>query len=415
MQKIIKGLVCLTFIILIISPYNAFAQEEENEAKITWGAWGRALFSPIVSNDDGDNVPRDDASWGGDSRLGFTIKGESENVGFHIDMKVDGGTLETVQDQQKVWVKPNEVVTIEAGPNVFYDELRGNSEFGGWNWLRYSGMEGEDNIFARGQAGGGDGTRTPNASAGSIVHADTNGLHVFGAVNIIEEGDEIAIGDDTRDADGDGVTDREQYTTALMFQRGQYGIGYELEGLGLVRAQYIGKAYVKDLASDELESYGIINAAFKIDQAIENFYIDFGAFMPTDEDNTNGDNTTLAVYARYTMGNLTPHFLFEAELDKEDAEGDEDTGMKAGLGLDISLSEGYVINTDIRYHNETAVATADVDDQIAFMVGFQQEFDNGKWGVAFQGTTHNFCDDSVIKEDVDDFAWAIPVKLEYSF
>lgn len=414
MQKMIIGLIGIVLVVFFVLPAGSFAQEEGDKPEITWSAWGRAIIAPIVSNDNGDTVPRDAASWGGDERIGFTIKGDSENVGFQVDMKADGGEINTCQDQQKIWVKPNDFLTVEAGPNVFYDDLRGNGAFGSWDWLRFSGIRGEDNIFARGQAGGGDGTRTPNATAGSIVHVDTNGWHLFGAFNIIEEGDEIAIGEEFRDDDGDGIADREQYTSAIMLQRGQYGIGYEIDGLGMVRAQYIGKAYVKDLSSDELESYGIINAAFKVDQLIENLYFDLGAFMPTDEDNTNGDNTIIAAYAKYTMGDITPHFLVEAEFDKEDAEGDEDTGLKAGIGLDIGLGNQYFIISDFRYQNETAAATADIDGQLAFLIGFQKDFDNGKFGIGFQGTTFNF-GDIVTKEDPDDFAWAIPVKLEYSF
>ncbi len=422
MRKIITGLVGIALAASVALPANLFAQEEENKAQITWSAWGRAIVVPFVNNDNGDTVPRDAASWGGDDRIGFTIKGESENVGFHVDMRADTGVIEGCQDQQKIWVKPIDNVTVEAGPNVFYDELRGNSMFGSWNWLRFTNIEGEDNIFARGQAGGGDGTRTPDAAAGSIVHYDSGGLHIFGAWNIVEEGDELRLGDQIRDAAGNIVSDpdgsleagREQYTSAIMFQRGQYGIGYELEGLGMVRAQYIGNAYLKDLSSDELETYGLINAAFKMDQLIENLYFDIGFFMPTDEDNTNGHNTTIAAYANYKMGNITPHILLEFELDKEDAEGEEDTGLKAGIGADIALGNNLVINTDLRYHNETAVATADVDNQLAFLIGIQKEFDNGIIGIGFEGTNHGW-GDMITKEAADDFAWAIPVKLEYWF
>lgn len=430
MMKIIRFSFFVALIALILQPAGLLA--EETTAKpapaITWNAWGRAIFAPLVSDNAGETVPRDAASWGWDSRIGFTIKGESENVGFWVDIKADTGSIDGLQDQQKIWVKPTDIVTVEVGPNVFYDELRGNSAFGSWNWIRFNGMNdfggGEDNIFQRAQAGGGDGSviRTNvegDIAAGAIIHVDNNGWHAFAALNVVEQGAEIGLDvdgdgnlDQFLDADGDGIPDREQYTSAIMMQRGQYGVGYEIPGLGMARAQYIGKAYVKDTTSDELESYGVINAAFKMDQAIENLYLDAGVFVPTDDD---AEDTKVAAYANYKMGTITPHALIEVLLDKEDAEGDEGTGLRVGVGADIDLGSDYMLNLDLRYHNETAVATENVDDQIAFLVGIQKGFSNGIIGIGFEGTTLDWGSGLVSKEDPDDFAWAIPIKLEYWF
>ncbi len=389
--------------------------EEEVAPKLSWGAWGRAIFAPAVSNQGGEVVPRDAASWGWNSRIGFTLRGESKNVGFHVDMKADTGELADLQDQQKIWVRPIDSVTIEFGPNVFYDTLRGNGAYGSWDWLRFNGIGGEDSIFARGQAGGGDGTHTPNAAAGSIVHFDSNGWHAFAALNVIEDGSEIKKGEEIRDIDADGNADKEAYTTALMLTRGQYGVGKEIEGLGMARLQYIGKSYVKDITKDELESYAIINAAFKLDKAIENVYLDFGVFTPTDSDNTNGDKTTIAAYGNYKLGTITPHLLVEAILDKADADGKEGTALKVGAGADFDLGNGYGLNTDLRFHNETAVAVKDVDNQTAFLVGLKKGFSNGVIGIGLEGTTQDFGGGVVGKEKADDFGWAIPIRLEYWF
>ncbi len=423
MRKIIKGLVGIALAVSVALPAVSFAEEDTDkpEPAITWNAWGRALFVPVVSNENGETVPRDAASWGWDSRIGFTIKGESDRVGFWVDIKADTGNIDGLQDQQKIWVKPTDTVTVEVGPNVFYDELRGNSAFGSWDWMRFRGMNdfygGEDNIFQRGQAGGGDGSvlrskDEGDVASGAIVHMDTNGLHVFAALNVVEEGYLFQEADDSL-----GTEDvREQYTSAIMMKRGQYGVGYEIEGLGLVRAQYIGKAYAEEgkiyTEGDELESYSVINAALKVDQAIENLYFDVGVFFSTDDD---AENHRIAAYAKYQMETITPHLLMEFMPDKEDAEGDEGLGMGIGLGADVDLGRDLILNVDLRYYNETAIAIEDVDNQIGFLVGLKKEFSNGLIGIGFQGTTVDWGDGVVQKEDVDDFAWAIPVKLEYWF
>jgi hypothetical protein len=69
MMKIIRFSFFVALIALITFPVSSFA--EETAAKpapaITWNAWGRAIFAPLVSDNAGETVPRDAASWGWDS------------------------------------------------------------------------------------------------------------------------------------------------------------------------------------------------------------------------------------------------------------------------------------------------------------------------------------------------------------
>lgn len=439
MMKSIRFGLILAIVALMALPAVSLA-DDASTPSLTWSAWGRALFVPMASPEDGETVPRDTSSWGGDSRIGFTIKGESDRVGFWVDMRVDGGQMGGandgwLQDQQKIWVKPFSFLTVEAGPTVFYDELRGNSMYGAWNWWRFNNIDGEDNIFLRGVVGGGDG-RWHNRyngdyegvpDAGAIIHADKNNFHVFAAWNIVEGG---VTHNYTTDVNDDGVVDdndsfTEQYTTSLMIARGQYGFGYDIDGVGQARAQYIGKAYMKDdevyLDDDEMESYGIINAAFKIDQLVKNLYLDMGVFLTTDDD---AENTKIAIYGNYKIGRVTPHLLITAELDKQkyDADpgddDDTDTGLKIGLGADIDLGSGLTLNLDLRIHNETAYGAE--DGQTAYLVGIQKGFSNGIIGIGFQSTNGNFQgEDAGLKngaeDEPDETAWAIPIKLEYWF
>ncbi len=390
--------------VLVALPVTSFA-EEANDVKLSWQAWGRGIFSPLVSYDDGENkdvVPRDDASWGWASRLGFTLKGESKNVGIRLDMKVDEGVLENVQDEQKIWVKPFDSFTVELGPNVFYDTLRGNSAYGAWNWLRFDEMVGEDDIFQRPQAGKGDGrferdentANTAEIKGGSIIHYDQGGFHAFASWNILEN---------------DGPQEEDDlYTTSTMLERGQYGVGSVIDDLGLFRIQYVGKKSGFDAG----DSYGVINAALKIDQAIENLYLDTGIFIPTDNDE---ENLIFALYGNYRMGTVTPHAVINLEFDKEDADGDEGLAIKLGVGADVDLGDGLTIVTDFRYHND--VALANEDGQVAALVGIKKGFSNGVIGIGFQATTHRFegPESQTVKADPGDVAWAVPVSLEYWF
>ena len=55
------------------------------------GSWGRAIWAPVQG--DGDKVTSwEGISWGSaKSRVGISVHGESENVGFNLDMNGDGG------------------------------------------------------------------------------------------------------------------------------------------------------------------------------------------------------------------------------------------------------------------------------------------------------------------------------------
>lgn len=393
MKNWIKVLSCIVVAIAMACPVQVFAEEVTPGIRI--GGWGRVVFVPAISNRNGEVVPIETTSWGwGDGRIGFTISGVSEQVGFQADINVDSGSVGT-HDQHKVWAKLMDgKLTVELGATAWYDTLRGNSAFGAWNWFRPLGIGGEDNIFLRTVAGRNMGPA--NAVGGAIIHYDANGLHTFAALSVVEN------------------SDRENYTTAMMLERGQYGFGYEIENFGLARVQYIGKSYDKDPMSDELESYGVINGALRIDKAIEKLYLDVGAFVPTD---TDVENVKVAAYANYQMSDvMKTHLLVEAELDKADATGKEGTGLSAGLGVDYGLGNGLDLKFDFRFNNETSVATAGVDNQLAFLAGITKFIGNGVIGIGVQGTTWEFAGgDNVTKEKVDDFSWAVPVTVEYWF
>jgi|GEM_PF-2804403 len=409
------------------------------ESGISISGWGRAVFAPGIHSDNGDMVPIQGTSWGGNkARIGLTIKGENEsgNMGFHVDMNHDGGESGH-QDQQKIWAKPFPNLTVEVGPSVFYGALRGDAAYGAWNWLRFADQDDEDAIFVRGKAGGGDQNnlhqngngiqggwdREDGVYAGSIIHYDKDQVHVFAALD-------QSHGSLYKDENGDVITDsagngiREDYTTSDMFQRGQYGFGYEISDFGMFRVQYIGKAYLEDASDDELENYGVFNAALKLDNLADDFTLDVGYFHPTEEFGVTGDSKhgykQLNAYAKYTaIDSWTLHSTLQTKFDKADVDGDEGLGFHLGVGADHDfnvikgvMAGSYTVNTDLRYFNDNWTTN---DNSVGALVGISKNLENGKIGIGLEYTSTKFVGTDADTDDTDEGNWTIPVVLEYWF
>jgi len=422
-------------------------------AEITIGAWGRGLFVPATGpvGKDGDVVPLDTASWwNGDSRIGFTLKGESDNVGVVADLYMDGKNP-VGGDNAYIWVSPMEGLKIYGGPAIFEDSLRGNSAYGSWNWWRPSGITGEDNIFDRANAGkSGNDSQGPTAESGMVIAYHSNGIHVNIALDMDQSANEItAAVDASNGADGvAGTADdvaavaaqSETTTTALMFQRGQYQVGYDIAGIGTVRAQYIGMYYKASGDTDKATNYGLINAAVKVDKLMPALYADLGFWMATDADQTDsakgskmsddngsggntGQGTGISLYVKYAMAPMTFHVSSDIDMGVKDAAGEDITSIKAGLGFDMDLGNGLGLVTDVRYgSNDCTVNKKDGSGvketaaAISFLAGVEQGYSNGKIGVGFQGTTGTFAGKPAAELGSEDsFEWAVPVKLEYWF
>jgi len=418
-------------------------------AEINVGAWGRALFVPAYSNFEGETVTRETASWYNNSRLGFTLSGTSDNVGVQADLFFDGGGTTSMGDQGKIWIKPIDIVTVSVGPSIFFDDLRGNAAYGSWNWWRSGHIHDEDVIFDRLNVGlkKNDSTGAAADVGGFATVVQTAGITVYMGLDINEQKRVTTAAVDAVPAtDPDGVPNSgdetaavpaveevaEVETAAMTFQRGQYGAGYAIAGIGLIRAQYIGAYWVDPSDNEEAKNYGILNAAVKIDQIMPALYVDLGFFMPTDSDQADPEKnraggltdqyTRVAAYVKYAMAPMTFHLSSDIWLGSYDAEGNDATGIRAGVGFDMDLGGGLGLVTDFRYANAGAGAGADKDGKARDMVwstmaGVEKGFSNGKIGIAAQLNTGNFAGsgDNVGKEEPEDMAWAIPVKAEYWF
>lgn len=407
-------------------------------ADVSIGAWGRAFFVPMASpaGADEEMVPRNTTSWGwAPQRLGMTIKGDSDNVGFHADVNVDDGKNFGAHDQQFIWVKPMDGLRFAAGTTVWYDGLRGNSAYGSWDWVRPSFITGEDNVFARGVAGQNANDAGPYVStgnSGAIVNYDKNGIHVFAAWDVKsknslgsdETTEEVTVGyvngDEDQPVTNDVTSETfEDYTTAMMFTRGQYGAGYDLPGIGQIRAQYIGRSYVD---GDETKDWALINAAVKLDGLVPNLTVDIGTYIPTDDEQ---DKMAFAAYVRYVMGTMTISASSDIKMDQLDAELEETMAMKFGVGLGMDLGNGIGIDSDFRFANSAgAGAFADADGKAASawsaLFAVKKGFSNGLIGGGIQLSNADFNiysedGNGLAKKETDAMAWMIPVRVEYWF
>jgi len=370
--------------VLLIAALVIFGSFAFGQATV--GAWGRGLFTVLGGGGDNTDILAGDlVSWGGAPRIGMTISGTSDNVGFQADFNVDNNGV-AAGDNQKIWVKPFDMLTIQIG-QFFDDTLRGNAVFGAWNWLRYAtnnglvgnypnSMDGEDSIFVR--------VWNTNANyLGSnfeIAVTPVEGAYIYAAMSQILSS---------------------RMSIEAVAALGQYGAGYTIEGIGQIRVQYVGEKSFTAITP----SSGYINAAFKLTM-IEGLTVDLGVFYPTEQDQKSYD-IKAALYASYVMDALTIHVYADMISAK-----DTDLAFGGALGIDYSLEGGIGINADFRYDND--IKSGSNDGTVSGMIGVTKGFSNGLVGLGIEITTGNFAGGPT-KTDASAMVFAVPIRLEYWF
>ncbi len=404
-----KALVVLTLLALCSF---VFAQDAEAPA-VKWGAWGRGMFLPAMGG--ADTVGNVSESWGANStRVGINIQGTSENIGFQIDINTDTGAP-GAGDQAKIWAKPIPEVKMQLG-RIYDDTFRGSTSWGAWNWLRYNGMTGDGSVFARvGEYG---------QTNFEVAVTPMDALTVFAGLG------------------GNGLNLQSMTPeTTEIFKNAQIGFGYNIENIGVLRAQYIGRAtgvvVTQDTSYDAItgltapagggpvvitydptmtvstpiaeNTYADINAAFKL-TAVPNLKVDAGVFFATDKDEA-GYQAKIATDVAYTMDALTLHAMAFVQLPADGS----DMPMEFGVGVDytVDAEQNIGINADFRFQNEFKSEIA--DSEMSFLFGVTKGLAKGKVGVGVEVTTGTFAGGQPAKDAIDDMTWAIPILFEYSF
>ena len=203
------------------------AQDAEG---ISLGVWGRTAFVPLevrIYNDDPEHDNDTDLtstmglSWGGahGRPAGLSFSGYSEYAGFDLDIFTDGGVF-GLGDFASIWVKPLDWMKLTLG-KFNEDTLRGKVD---------------DNDFH---------AFVMNMSDADAIFTRFGGNDEFQAMLTLTPIDGLFIGFQLKElyrTTGNAV----QYAggtaahAGLVWETIQIGAGYEIEGIGHARAQYIG-------------------------------------------------------------------------------------------------------------------------------------------------------------------------------
>ena len=396
-------------------------------AEITFGAWLRVLASPVASTGE-DIIAGVENSWGWGARTArININGTSEDgkAGFVMGVYNDFESGLGQGDDAYLWVKPVDTVKVSVGKfDSPTNGLRGDFCYGSWNWLRPFNWvrDGEGLTF--------DGIWR----SGLMVEADPmDGLHAFAVIPMSSS-----------------------YKSAEEVYRNiQVGFGYAIEGVGKLKAQFIGDYgyttknaktgdFYLDTSDGEIKqnsvaydkdqdkTTGQIGVAFDI-TAIENLYVTVGARFGIADKDYAPDYLKMefSAGASYQVSE-TMKFSVDGDYkqyqDKFNA--DDDSLFSVGAGVDFTVMDGLAAVADVRYMSNKYGKEGD-DGAISFLVGVNKSVSsNGSLGIGFQGAT-NGCglvmnDGSGIQAgksytlgkdggDGDEFVWAIPVSVSVWF
>lgn len=357
-------------------------------AEITFGAWGRGLFVPVSNSgaSGAKSVAENKASWGGAPRIGMTVAGNSDNVGFQIDLNGDNGSI-NAGDQQFIWVKPMDMVKLSLG-RVQEDALRGNAAFGSFNWNRAfggGGDTGEDFTF----------TRMSTGSGGSAHYDNKQGL--VAALTPVEN---LWVGVAVRDINNQNGGGSAQ--TATIMNKIQAAFGYTVADVGQIRAQIIRNPNTWKADGTVDKNNDTVEIAFKY-TGMENLMVDAGFRMWTLSDVAATKKKQISIYGNYKMDALTAHLATRIDLNEKVAtwDGKGDMGLYVGAGVDYALDGGIGVAADVRYYNETMKGSKDARTQV--FAGVTKGFSNGLIGAGFE------------VDAATDTGYSIPVRFEYWF
>ena len=371
-------------------------------AEITFGAWLRVLASPVASTGK-DVIAGVENSWGWGARTArIDINGVSEDgkAGFAMNVFNDMSMDISAGDRAVLWVKPVDMIKISVGKYDSPDNgLRGDFCYGSWNWLRpYNwGFDGEGLTF--------DGIWRK----GMMIEADPiEGLHAFVVIPM-------------EDANADSYYKKAEDT----YRNVQIGFGYAIDGVGKLKAQYIGDdSYTTDAEGDrdETKTTGQIGVAFDLN-AVENLYVTVGArFGIADKDYAPGYlKMAFTAGASYQVSDAMKFSVDGGYKQYQDkvvgkAGDKKDNEFFVGAGVDYTIMDGLNLAADVRYKNIGYGKEGD-DGAISFLVGVNKSVSsNGSLGIGFQGAT-NGCGfvqsggKGLVANEADDFVWAIPVSI----
>jgi hypothetical protein len=346
-------------------------------------AWGRGVFAPLIVRGapkaDGkvlkDNDGNDQkamaftgagATWGGNQvRVDFRIVGNAEFIGFGVNLKGEAlanGDFGGNDDAAYIWAKPfsNDFLKIKLGLFV-EDELRGkigsvNNSFD--NYV-LPGASDEDHIFNRfgvgadwnsmyqegGRYGALPNAGTPAESAGFLLSSQPIDPLFIG----------IAAKGGNAGADSWPSWASSQAMTAYdAWNYFQAGLGFKIDGIGHVRAQWVGGYFgtFDDDKFKKIEENGghyndgnpaRIEAAFAL-TAVEGLLVDLGGkfWLPINVDKTSksSNGIDIGLGATFRMEAFSIGFRFDGGFASYARAWEKDDSVDGG-SLDFRLNPAY--------------------------------------------------------------------------
>jgi hypothetical protein len=247
-----KKLIAISIVLVLLGP-AVFA-----EVAVSAGVHG--VFVPIevevIKNADNKVNAGSIVGWGGDRAryAQITFAGETDDgkAGFKTQLNVNENNTVDLDDWAGAWVKPIDQIRLTVG-RYQQDDIRGAiGANDGWAMAALAAY-GEDNIFSR--------------FTGNI-----------GALLDIYPVPGLGIHFNISDLAGTTYAASPVVTPAYrVYERFQLAVSYELEGLGLIRAQYLNSD--ADGVNTRDANGRRIEAAFKF-TAVEGLTLDVGVKVP---------------------------------------------------------------------------------------------------------------------------------------
>lgn len=360
-------------------------------AEVSFGAWVCNLPALLSSNGDDIQGGGVQNPWGGWRPARADIRFSSDDgkagmiLGVYTDINKDGTTGFSFSDNCLMWVKPIDQIKLSIGAHDNFFGTRSDLCYGSWNWLRPNTniRWGEHFTFS--------------ANAGwrdrglGIDITPIEALKIFAFIPLQTQ----------------TASDLE-----YVFGKGWYGAMYTIDGIGKIKAQFIG-GYTKSAAGTKL---GTIEAAFDL-TAVDKLFATVGVdFNIQDSDLYQKGNKMFGVQAGASYG-ITEAFKVSADvaiaIPKEG-----DLGLSFGVGADYAVNDAVGVTADVRM----LMLNNGSDPTLSFLAGLTYACgSNGSLGIGFQGAVGfgkaaTAGDLGVTKATAGDkFAFAVPLRFSTWF
>jgi hypothetical protein len=267
----------LFVVLLALMVIGSFAS-----AQVTIGTWNRIGFMAYQQTGSNDGVVKEHPGWG---RIALQFSAKAERAGMAVEVTVAPGTTGVnstnfnIGDYCKLWAKPVDGVEIDLGTGVF-DALRG--KVGGGSAISIWSAGDEDTLFMRFKMARSMFvaiTAVPNLYVGATVKGPSGGY-------------------------GSSIPAEDAYSAM------QVGAGYTIEGIGLLRAQFVG-----DVSTGTGE---YVQAGFALVGAVPGLTADATGTFYIDSDTTKQNVVAAAV--AYSANGIGAQIRTKISLPKDSAE-----------------------------------------------------------------------------------------------